>query len=469
MGVRFISINDGLDNEDENSNMDALIVSLKNLINDVYAKDISQKIISALRIKQENGDYIGGLPPYGYQKSIEDKRKLVIDDEVAHVVRDIFSWKAEGIGDTIIARRLNDMGIPSPMKRLVDKGLVKKTNRSKLFIWRDKVISVITTNTMYIGHMTQGRRKQALCDNQPLKVQPKSEWIIVENTHEPIVDKATFDKAQEMRTRNTKPFFLNYDKSKHVRTEKHLFQGLLICDCCSSKLVRKKSSNKSDKYSFICPIKYKGLADCDIESVKEAILFDTTLSSIKAQIKMAMDLSAMVERLNKSKSKTNRKHDISSQISKLQNELKRLTNLKAALFESYTDKLLTEDEYVYNKKRYTKQIDETKARLEHLQEESVIQSETLTPQNKWLQAVKRFTDHDELSHEMVNTLISRVIVRSNHEFSFVWNFKSDYEMLSEYANADIHAKSETMVESETDNIKKGSTQYPQTQVLGVSV
>jgi len=434
MGIRFISINDGLDNEDENSNTDALIVSLKNLINDVYAKDISQKIGSALRIKQENGDYVGGLPPYGFQKSEESKNKLIIDNEVAHIVRDIFKWKAEGMGDTTIARRLNDMGIPSPMKRLVDSGKIKKTGRSRLFIWRDKIIAIITTNPMYVGHMQQGRRRQSLCDNMPLKSLPRSEWIIVENTHEAIVDKAVFDKAQEMRAKNTKDFYKNYDKSKHIRSDKHLFQGLLVCGRCGSALVRKKSTRNSEKFSFICPIKYKSLADCSIGSVREDELLDITLSSIKMQIEAAADLSAMVERLNKSLAKQNHKHDLPKQMAILQNEIKRLTNLKAALFESYVDNLLSEDEYIYSKGRYMEQIDKARTSLEQLQEESVMQSETLTPNNKWLQAFRRFTDHNELSHEMVNTLISRVVVRSNNELDFIWNFRSDYEAVCEYTN-----------------------------------
>ncbi|MCL1843395.1 MAG: recombinase family protein [Defluviitaleaceae bacterium] len=438
MGVRFISINDGLDNEDENSNLDSLIISLKNLINDVYAKDISQKIITSLRTKQENGDYIGGLPLYGYKKSEENYRKLVIDEEVAHIVRDIFRWKAEGMGDTLIARRLNEMGIPSPMKRRMEKGMVKKTGRSKIYLWRDKTIQLMTTNPMYIGHMTQGRQKQALCDNQRVKLSPKTEWIIVENTHEAIIDKATFDLAQEARYRNTKEFYRNYDKSKHIRTENHLLKGLLICGCCGSKLMRRKTSAEYDSYRFVCIMEYKGLGTgCKIKSIDETYLLDTVLQSIKMQVSAAADLKALVERLNKSKAKKNRKGDTATNMSKLQNEIKRLTGLKSALFESYADRLLTEDEYIYSKNRYSKQIDEAKARLERLQEETVMQSETLTPQNKWLQAFIRFADHNELTYEMVNTLISRIIVKSPNEFEFVWNFKGDYEALANYTRQGV--------------------------------
>ena len=436
MGVRFISISDGLDNHDANSNTDALIVSLKNLINDVYAKDISQKIISALRTMQQKGDYVGGLPPFGYKKSEENHLKLVVDNETAPIVRDIFKWKAEGLGDTVIAKRLNDMGIPSPLKRRVDRGEVKKPGRTKLFIWRDKTIQIITTNPLYIGHMVQGRRRQALCDNMPLQTMPKSEWIVVENTHEGIVDKATFEKAQEMRYKNTKDFYRNYDKSKHMTGEKHLFKGLLICGDCGSKLTRKHNTKIPGTYTFICSVRYKSLTDCVAKNVSEAYLHDAALLSIQMQVAAAVDLTAMVERLNKASAKGKSKNSIAKDMSKLQNDLKRLTNLKAALYESYADNLLTEDEYIYSKDRYTKQIDKVRARLEGLQDESVMKSETLTPQNKWLQAIMRFKDQGELTHEMVNTLISRVIVRSNTDFEFIWNFKSDKQALCIYTGVD---------------------------------
>jgi ElaB/YqjD/DUF883 family membrane-anchored ribosome-binding protein len=183
-------------------------------------------------------------------------------------------------------------------------------------------------------------------------------------------------------------------------------------------------------------MEYRGLGTgCRVKSISEVDILDSTLSSVRVQVEAAADLAAVIERLNKVKGTKNRKQDLAKQMSTLQNEIKRLTNLKAALFESYADNLLSEDEYIYSKGRYAKQIDEAKARLERLQDESVMKNETLTPQNKWLQAFKRFTDQNELSHEMVRTLISRVVVVAPHEYDFVWNFKSDFDALTEHIKA----------------------------------
>jgi len=198
LGVRLIAINDGFDS---NTTDDMLIMNLKNLINDIYARDISQKIIATLRIKQQHGDYIGGVPLYGYQRAADNRHKLVVDEEVAPHVRDIFDRKAAGQGDSVIARHLNNMGVASPIARRVSRGEVRSAGRTKLFIWRDKTIQTMTTNPMYIGHMTQGRQRQALCDGLKAARRPPCEWIIVENTHEAIVEKEIFDMAQNARRR----------------------------------------------------------------------------------------------------------------------------------------------------------------------------------------------------------------------------------------------------------------------------
>jgi len=267
----------------------------------------------------------------------------------------------------------------------------------------------------------------------PQKVLPQSEWVIVENTHEPIVDKTAFDMAQEARAKNTKDFYKNYDKSKHLNNGDHLFKGLLVCSDCGSKLTRMKTKIPN-VYNFYCPVEKKNLGTaCTHKYVNEAALYDIVLASIQKEMQKAADLSAIVERLNKKRSAADAENDIAKRAAYLQKELKRLTQLKASLYESYADKLLTEDEYIYSKQRYGQQIEDVRQSLELLQEENAMQAETLTPQNKWLQALKRFTDHNDLSRDMVLTMVDRIVVYGVNQFNIVWNFKNEYEALCDYA------------------------------------
>lgn len=158
-GVRLISINDGIDTITRSSSDDFNIM-VKNLMNDNYCRDISIKIRSQLQVKRKNGEFIGAFAPYGYEKSEEDKNKLVIDVYAAEVVRDIFRWKLEGLNPDTIARKLNEQGVLSPMEYKKSRGLSYKTSfktKSKAQ-WVPMAVRRILTNPVYVGTLVQGIR-----------------------------------------------------------------------------------------------------------------------------------------------------------------------------------------------------------------------------------------------------------------------------------------------------------------------
>lgn len=198
LGVRFVAVNDSYDSAKDTGGNE-LILSLKNLVNDLYAKDISQKIHSALETKQRSGEFIGAFPPYGYLKSPEDKHKLIIDPETAPVVREILSWVLEGHGIIQIARRLNKRGIPSPAVYHVLCGRKKKLLAGAGAIWQGQIIKLMTGNPVYAGHMAQGKTKKSLSDGRPTTVIPKEDWTVVHDTHEAIIRQDSFDRVQAIK------------------------------------------------------------------------------------------------------------------------------------------------------------------------------------------------------------------------------------------------------------------------------
>ena len=155
MGVRFIAINDRYDSIDP-STSDSLTMHLKSLVNAVYARDISHKICPVLRAKQERGEFIGAWAAYGYLKSAEDKHRLVVDEETAPVVRDIFLWRAMGKSFQEIAKMLRERNIPSPSQYRFSKGLVKDGRLAQV-PWKIATVKQLLSNEVYLGHMVQGR------------------------------------------------------------------------------------------------------------------------------------------------------------------------------------------------------------------------------------------------------------------------------------------------------------------------
>jgi len=195
LGVRFIAVNDGIDTADPIS-FD-LSLHLKNLVNDLYARDISAKISTVLHEKQKRGEFIGAWAAYGYQRSKEDKHQLVIDEKTAPVVRDIFAWRLAGFSYMDIVRKLTAQGVPSPSKYRYMLGLV----HDKRFIktpWRVETIKWIMGNEVYLGHTVQGKRRESLFLGEKRKSLPENEWIIVKNTHEAIVDLSIFNQVQQI-------------------------------------------------------------------------------------------------------------------------------------------------------------------------------------------------------------------------------------------------------------------------------
>jgi DNA invertase Pin-like site-specific DNA recombinase len=434
MGVRFISINDSYDSETADGNAEGLIVALKNLINDAYVKDISSKVMATVITRQQNGEFVSGFAPYGYKRSEENRRKLVPDEETADIARDIFKWRAEGMSCFMIARKLNEMGISSPYKRRIEKGLMKGSPRHKNPYWQGQMIKRITDSPMYIGHMTQGRTKQSISDGLPYKKLKPADWIIVENTHEALIDMETWEKVRALRAEAQAESERIRGKYAHIGNNNNVFKSLLICDDCGSKLMRYKgvSNYGGVSYTYICPVRTQNLdMTCTNKRVREKDLFELVYQEISKKIEQSVELEKLLERLNKRKNGA--KESLQAKIADMRRKIGHTAELRATLYESYVDKLLSETEYIEMKAKYDADTGRFKAQLEALQAESLMHCQTLTPQNKWLTAIRKFKDGHTVTREMAVALIDKIIVSGYNSTEIIWNFKDELAALEEYA------------------------------------
>ena len=189
--TRFIAVNDNYDNADFISR-DNLVVSLKNLINDVYSKDISRKVKAAMAVKQRRGDFLGSNAAYGYLRRADDNRKLVVNPETAPTVRDIFAKRLAGESYAGIARDLNNAGTPSPARYLYLNGLVRH-NKFANCLWDPTTVKGILKNPVYIGCMALGKKQSRTALGLPQLYVSPDKWLITPDAHEAIIDKKTFD------------------------------------------------------------------------------------------------------------------------------------------------------------------------------------------------------------------------------------------------------------------------------------
>ena len=243
--VRFIALNENFDTEKEDSNN--ILLPVLNMINESYALDTSKKIKEQAARDMRAGKFIGARPPYGYKKSPDDCHKLIVDEETAPVVKQIFQWVLEGISYDKIAVMLNEAGVMTPSHYMKKQGIISNQNLIGQGYWQTFTIAKIVRSEIYTGDMVQG--KSVTLQHKKIKTD-KKDWIVVKNTHEAIISKEVFEKAQQCRMEIDKK---NKPKNKTPYRE-NVLKGKIFCQCCGKNLNRgrKITKTKGEIYYFFC-------------------------------------------------------------------------------------------------------------------------------------------------------------------------------------------------------------------------
>ena len=225
MNVRYMTVQEGVDTGVKNNSSNEY-AALNNFINEKYSRDLSKNIKNSKRLKQESGEYIGSNnTPYGYIKDPNDKHHLIIEEYSAKIVRQIYEWYLETGSQGEVRRLLFENKIPTPATY---RNLVSMTTKLKNpYQWTSRTIKYILTSQMYIGNMEQHKYEKRSFRDKRLYRTKKEEWIIVEGTHEPIIDKETFYKVQAL-------IKANFKRSSERPPE--LFTGLLVCYDCKHRM-----------------------------------------------------------------------------------------------------------------------------------------------------------------------------------------------------------------------------------------
>jgi DNA invertase Pin-like site-specific DNA recombinase len=433
LGVRLIAINDQYDNIHLTSN-ERLMSNLKNLVNDIYAKDISRKSAAALAIKQKNGEFIGDYAAYGYLKDPADKHRLIIDTETAPIVRQIFAWKADGMGTSQICRRLNDAGILAPLRYRLEKGIVK-SEKYRTNVWQVHTIQVILQNPVYLGHIVQGKHVGTLCEGRGRSRAKAEDWVIVPNMHEPIITQEIFDLAKTIMANRTAEYKSADGKFAHFTAPEQLLGGLVFCADCGKSLLRYKQVThggaKCD-WIYLCR-SYEMIKECTKKSVYQKDLERAVYDAIRLEIEKAADIGGIIDKLNRESGHKSRLARFDADIEECEREIKRITGFRQAVFEDYAAKLLTVSEYQFATEKYSNDTIKFQARLDAAKSRRAAYTQSSTPINKWLAAFSQFMDANELTAEMAQALVERVEVSDYNRVYIIFKFRDEYEAIAETA------------------------------------
>ena len=413
-GIRFVSV---VDNADTDVKGNKKSRQINGLINEWYLEDMSENIRSVLTNRRKNGLHIGAFALYGYMKDPDQKGHLIIDEEAAAVVLEVFTLFSQGYGKTAIARMLNDRGIPNPTEYKRQKGLRYKQPKMKnSTLWKYSAISAMLTNEIYIGNMVQGKYGSISYKTKQNKPKPKDQWYIVEGTHEPIIDRDLWDRVQAMLAERAKPFDVGtvglfsrkvrcancgYIMRSHKNHEKHYLQ-------CANRHVSKDSCTGA----FIPVDRLEQIVIEELDRLSDEYL---DKDELEKNIEFCDNLEQQKEKL----------------LTDIEAFRKKVSDLTKGIRELYLDKvkeLITESDFI----DISKEFNAEKQRLERVISDGEKQvaeiEEKIAAGDDRRELIEQYTDLKHLDRETVEALIDYIVVdrripgTNDYPVEIHWNF-----------------------------------------------
>lgn len=418
-GVRFISVNDNIDTANEQSG-DDLTVALRNIMNDAYSHDISVKTRSALQTKRSNGDYVGACPVYGYRKDPEDKNHLVIDEDAASVVREIYRRRIDGASAMRIADELNRQGILSPLAYKVSRGLPHPTGGytdSPDPKWSAHAVIRILRDETYTGVLVQGRQETYNHKLKQLIHKPAEEWNRTENAHEPIISKHDFELVQKIAKLDT--------RTAPCGGNVYLFSGLLICGSCGGRMTRKTNTFGDRKLIYYhCPTGKKRGCEHPV-MLREDALTDCVLKSLQAHIQSVISLENLLDSIDMDRREQELTDRFKARIAENEVLLEQSREYRASLYENFAGGILTKEEYRDHKKRFTAQIEQAQRTIDQLRQEM----ETVSGNTKhhWAERYHEFVGVKTLDRRTVVSLIQSIRIIGKDELEITYRHQMEYD------------------------------------------
>jgi DNA invertase Pin-like site-specific DNA recombinase len=414
-GIRFVSIVDNADTDNKGNKKSRQI---NGLVNEWYLEDMSENIRSVLTSRRENGFHIGAFAPYGYAKDPDVKGHLIIDEEAAAVVREIFNMFADGYGKTTIARILNERGLPNPTEYKRQKGLrYKQPPGRTAMLWKYTSISDILVNEVYIGNLVQGKYESISYKTRQNRPCPKDRWIRVEGTHEPIIDRMLWNRVQKKAK--------SHCKGNKQTGKVHLFSGIAVCMHCGCKL----RIHKCHGHLYLqCETKMISKQACPGAFIPEAELKSLVINELRCLNQQLLDQSRVQREISFEDSLKSQKERIASDRKGYQ---EKVDELEFALRQLYIDKtkgLIDARDFFLMSEGFQEEKTKYEALVRSCNERIAdIESRIRIGDNR-LELLEQYVANDHLSRNMLEILVDHIEVSKRDKASkqvpvtIHWNF-----------------------------------------------
>lgn len=415
--IRFISILESYDSFKNQASNDSSTFIIA--CNDYYSKQNSVKIRNVLNEKRKNGKFVGSLPCFGYMRDPEDKGHLIPNPETAPIVKNIFKWRADGIGPTEIANRLNKEKVPTPSG-------YKKTNYSSRLIdrdnWNISTVKKILCNRIYTGDLVQHTQTKVNYKSKKKIALDEKLWIIVENTHEALVDKDTFNYVNTLRKRNTR----NYEVK--TNREKRLLEGKLFCKECGNRLTVLYRKNK-DYWSINCnrysrdPVRGRCYSHFFPYNYLEKQILDK-FNAVVSKLINGLDLEKLNNEITKNIHKE--KENIDEVIKSLKVEKENITNKITMLYNDRCDGVISANVYKELASPYELKLKQIVERIdeEELKKYTSRDNQSILP--NYIKMIKELLDLNKPKRELIEVLVDKIVIDKDRNITI----KFKYDVIS---------------------------------------
>ena len=409
-GVRYIAMNDGIDTMRDNND----IAPFKNILNEMYSKDISKKVHSSYLLKAQQGQFTGCVAPFGYRKDPEDKNHLLVDEETAPIVRQIFLWALEGHGPNFIRRRLEEQKVPCPTWWNRERGFrnvrtkwEKKDPENGRYMWDFSVIKDILMNPVYTGAIASQKKDYRFKIGTIGEKKPQ-DWIVVEERHEPLIDSKSFAIVQDKLKSRQRP---------RQDGETSLFAGLIKCGECGKSLTIRTTHAKHPQQIYACKTYGAfGKNHCTQHRVEYSTLYRLVLNKIRECARaVLMDGEAVAGKLTDT-CEAEQKGQREALERALAKDTERMDVLEKMMLRLYEDMMagrISEANFNLMLEKTQKEQAEVKARVEDARKKLSDEARIESDAKQWVDAIQEYADITELDAATLNRLIKEIVVHEH--------------------------------------------------------
>ena len=410
--VRYIAVTDNIDTFLDSSNND--IAPFKAIMNDFYAKDISKKIKSSLKAKMKDGKYVGGRAPFGYTKDKDNKNQLIVDSEQAIIVRRIFDMALDGLSFFKIAKQLTNERIKTPAGYYSFEW--KSNYNFKYGQWHSKTIRDILTNRMYIGDMVQNRRSKVNYKvKKVIKNNPK-DYIIVENTHEPIINKDTFYAVQKIIPKNV---------GRNEKKENHLLDGLLYCGDCGHRISVQARRKKDNKAYTLCNYYRTYMKEhlCTAHSNNYDKLEEEIINNLRRVCLKYLDKTKVKDSVINNYNNKNKDNSL-KEIEILSKDINQINDNLDNIYIDKLNKKINEDQFNRVKSKLELELDRKITRLNEIKDLSVSEVNEDKNKKKIENYINKFLSMKNPNRELIVNLIDRIDIYEDKRIDVKLSFNN---------------------------------------------